>query len=212
MKLSRFQKYCFTLSAFCFLTFLAGCATTWVSESINIIDMIVPAVGAILALVGALSGKVTAGDITLLTSGAEQVTNDLNNVILPLINSYNAAAATAQPGILSQIQSGLQAVIANFSGVLSALHISDAATQAKVEAVANLVLSEIQSLMELIPALKAAAVRGDSDLGGVLKELASQGKVLPLRADQFKHHFNSVMRAKTGDPSVDSVTPKFVLK
>ena len=188
------------LSLFLFGTilWLCGCTTTWVGEATGIINALLPAVTQILGLIVAFGAKgVTPTVIQQVTNIANEATNDLQNVVLPLINQYNAAASAAKPGILSKIDAAVKTVMANFSQILPALHIDDLATQAKIEAVIGAVEGELQDLLNLIP-----VIQGTKALHDV---------TLPLNAKQFTKHFNQIMAARTGNPEVDAIAAKFVV-
>ena len=50
---------------------------------------------------------------------------------------------------------------ANLQGLLPALHIQDAATQAKITAVVGIVLSEVQSLAAIVPLVNPKCIDQD---------------------------------------------------
>ena len=130
---------------------LAGCSTSWIEEAEQIVSALIPAAGNIVALVAAMEGKnVSAGDLQTIQSAGAQAGADLQT-IQSLIAAYQKADEAAKPGILNQIQSAINAVQANLQGLLPALHIKDAATQAKMSAVMGIVLSEVQSLAAVVP-------------------------------------------------------------
>ncbi len=135
----------------CVTITLAGCSTGWIAEAEQIVAALIPAAANIVALVAALQGKsVSAADLQTIQNAGTQAGADLQ-LIQSLIAAYQKADATAKPGILNQIQTAINAVQANCKGCLPALHIKDAATQAKITAVVGIVLSEVQSLAAIVP-------------------------------------------------------------
>jgi len=177
---------------------LTGCTTSWVGEATNIIRMLVPAITQVLGLVVAFGVKgVSPPVIQQVQNIANEATNDLQNIVLPLIESYNSAPDTGKAEYLTKIDAAVKTVMANFSKILPALHIEDPATQAKVEAVIGAVEGELQDLIALVPVLQGTKALHDV--------------TLPLNGKQFKKHFNALMVARTGDRSVDSITPNFVI-
>ena len=117
-----------------------GCSTAWIGQAEEIVAALIPAATNIVTLVAALEGKgVSAADLQTIQSAGTQAGADLQ-LIQSLIAAYQKADATAQPGILNQIQSAINAVQANLQGLLPALHIQDTATQTKITAVVGIVL------------------------------------------------------------------------
>ena len=191
----------------CGAMILSGCSTTWIGEAESIVSALIPAASNILAHVAAAEGKgISAGDLQTIQNAGAQAGADLQ-LIQSLIAAYEKADAAAQPGILNQIESAITAVQGNLQGVLAGLHISDAATQAKVTAVVGIVLSEVQSLAAVVP-----IVRGESSPSSTLaaKSAAKMGHPVsakaPLSASEFVRAYNSTLSARTGDAELDRVT------
>jgi hypothetical protein len=178
-----------------------ACSTSWVSEAEQIVAALVPAVSNVLALVAALQGKsVSAQDLQSIQSAATQAGADLQ-LIQSLIGQYESADASAKPGLLGQIQSAINTVQTNLKAILPALHIQDAATQAKITAVVGIVLSEVQSLAAIVPLV-------DSNAGTQMKAMARTSAKThpPLKASEFVTSYNAAMTAKTGNAAVDRAT------
>ena len=185
---------------------LSGCSTDWVGQAEQIVAALIPAASNIVALVAALQGKsVSTSDLATIQSVGAQAGADLQ-LIQSLIAAYQKADASAKPGILKQIQTAINAVQGNLQGLLQALHIKDAATQAKVTAVIGLVLSEVQSLAALVPLVQGnpsaptLAAKGAASMGHAVSAR------VPLTAGEFVKSFNATMTAKTGNVAVDRVT------
>jgi len=193
----------------CLTLILAGCSTNWIEEAEQIVAALIPAATNIVTLVAGLEGKgVSASDAQLVQSAGAQAGADLQ-LISGLIAAYQKADESARPGILNQIQSGIEAVEANLQGLLGALHIQDAATQAKITAVVGIVLSEVQGLAAVLPAggsshfsQKQREVGHPTSLG---QPTVSGGKT-PLSAREFVKSYNATMRAKTGKVELDRAT------
>lgn len=170
-----------TLSVLCFMVYMAACDTSWVGEANSIITQLAPAIGGILSLLMAFGvSKVTPADITIVQNVSSEAVNDLAKV-KALIEQYSVAETAAKPGVLAQIETIVKTIVDNYSTILPSLHITDAATQAKVEAIVGLVESELESLLNVIP-----AIQGKMSLSQV---------VLPLNAKQFKKHYNRTMQS-----------------
>jgi hypothetical protein len=179
-----------------------GCSTAWVGQAEEIVAALIPAAANIVALVAALQGKsVSAADLQTIQSAGAQAGADLQ-IVQSLITAYQKADAGAQAGILNQIQSAIDAVQANFEGLLPALHIKDAATQAKITAVVGIVLAEVQSLAAIVPLVKAG-----TEAAHVLQKTQGVGHPgVPLSAGAFVDSYNATLTAKTGDVELDRAT------
>lgn len=174
-----------------------GCSTNWIGEGEEIVSALIPAATNTVALVAALQGKgVSQSDLQTIQSVGTQASADLQ-LIGSLITAYQKADASAQPGILNQIDTAISTVQGNLQALLPALHIQDAATQAKVTAVVGLVLSEVQSLAAIIPVIK-----GQSS-GQKLSLAKLDKKRTPLSASEFVESFNRTLTAKTGNADLD---------
>ena len=179
---------------------LMACSTAWIGQAEEIVAALIPATANIVILVATLQGNVSAADLQSVRSAGAEAGADLQSM-QSLIAQYQKADAAAQPGLLNQIQSTLTAVQATLNGLLPALHIKDAATEAKITAVVGILLAEVQSVAEIVPlatggtppAIKIAAARA--------------AKVRPpLNANEFAESYNAMMSAKTGNAELDRAT------
>jgi hypothetical protein len=187
----------------CFTILLTGCTTAWVGQAEEIAAVLVPAAANILAVVAALQGNsVSAADLQTIENAGKQAGADLQ-LVQSLIAAYQTADATAKPGILGQIQSGLDAVQSGLQGLLPALHIKDVATQTKITAVVGLVITEVQSLAAIVPLVNPGASPK------MMARAAAQAKKQPpLSAAEFIASYNATLTAKTGNAELDRVTGK----
>lgn len=160
----------------------AGCSTAWTTEATNIIQLLVPAIEAALGILSAFGVGLPANALSEIESWAQQGTNALTQV-KALIAQYNTAEATAQPGILQEINTLLGVVSSNLAQLLSTIHITDPTTQAKVMAIFQAISSEVQALITLLPAIQGKVTNSEE-----LKQLlASSGYMTPK---EFKKSFN----------------------
>jgi hypothetical protein len=184
---------------------LSGCSMDWIGEAEQIVAALIPAASNIVALVAALQGKsVSAADLATIQNVGAQAGADLQ-LIESLIAAYQKADEGAKPGILNQIQSAIGAVEGNLQGLMPALHIKDAATQAKVTAVVGLVLAEVESLAAVVPLVQGNAAAKIPTLAA--KGAAGMGHPrIPLSANEFVKSYNATMTAKTGNAALDKAT------
>jgi hypothetical protein len=179
---------------------LAGCSTAGIGEVQQIVEVLLPATANLVTLITALRGNVSAQDLQMVQSSGSQVEGDLQ-LMQSLITQYQQADAVAQPGLLGQIQSLTRTVDGVLNGLLPATHIKDAATEAKVTAVVGVLLSEVQSIVEILPMENSDSVRTGRELA-----LRPSPKKAPLSAKEFARSYNATMTAKTGNNSVDHTT------
>lgn len=184
----------------------AGCSTDWIGEAEQIVAALIPAAANLVALVATLQGKtVSAADLQMVQDAGTQAGADLQ-LIRSLIAAYQKADAAAKPGILNQIQSAIGAAQGNLEGLLPALHIKDAATQAKVQAVVGILLAEVQSLAAVVPAIQGSGARNQgAALPRVSLKMGTHPQA-PLSAREFVKSFNASLTAKTGNVELDRVT------
>jgi hypothetical protein len=195
--------------ALCMTMTLAGCSTAWIGQAEEIVAALIPAAANILTLVATLQGKmVSAADLQTIQNAGTQAGADLQ-LIQSLIAAYQKADAATQPGIMNQIQSAIGAVQTTLQGLLQALHIQDAATQAKITAVIGIVLSEVQSLAAIVPLVNsqgAAASGQGSENPHVSQGRRDMAVKIPLSASEFVSSYNATMTAKTGNAELDKAT------
>jgi len=201
--------------ALCLVMVLSGCSTAWVGQAEEIVAALIPAASNIVALAALLQGKsVSAEDLATIQNAGTQVGADLQ-LVQTLISQYEKADASVQPGILNQIEAAIGAAQGNLNSILPALHIKDAATQAKIAAVIGLVISEVEALAAVVPLVRGsevAAAKGPTSRANTAREMGhpsvvSSGKVkAPLSAAEFASSFNKVMTARTGNVDLDRAT------
>lgn len=177
-RLSRF----FTLFTilWCMALFTTACTTAWTSEAINIINLLVPAITAALAILTSFGKGVSPGVLASVQSWSNQATVDLRTVA-GLIDQYNAADATAKAGLLTEIQTMLQVLIDNLNVILPEVHVDDQVTQDRITAVIATVASEITALINLVPALQGR-VTGHAEVKKLMHAVKSP--------DEFRDEFN----------------------
>src|SRR5258706_16383331 len=120
-----------------------ACSTAWVGEAERIVAALIPATANLVTLVATLQGKnVSTADLQMIQSAGGQAEADLQ-LMQSLITQDQKTDAAAQPELLRQIQAEMSVVQSNLNGLLPALHIKDASTQAKITAVIGILLSEV---------------------------------------------------------------------
>jgi hypothetical protein len=192
----------------CAAMILTACSTAWIAEAEEIVAALIPAAANLLTLIEALQGNgVSTQDLQVMQSASTQAQADLQ-LINTLVTQYQQATdAATQASLLAQIQTAITTVQSNLSGLLPALHITDPATQAKVTAVIGLILSEVQSLEAILPAVQPAVSLSASVAQASAKTKTKRVKP-PLSASQFRASYNAIMTAKTGNATLDGAAAK----
>jgi hypothetical protein len=192
----------------CATMILTACSTAWIAEAEEIVAALIPAAANLLTLIEALQGNgVSTQDLQVMQSASTQAQADLQ-LINTLVTQYQQATdAATQASLLAQIQTAITTVQSNLSGLLPALHITDPATQAKVTAVIGLILSEVQSLEAILPAVQPAVSLSASVAQASAKTKTKRVKP-PLSASQFRASYNAIMTAKTGNATLDGAAAK----
>jgi hypothetical protein len=190
-----------TGAVLCGILVWTACSTAWIAEAEQIVGVLIPGIANLLTLVSSLEGKnVSSEDLQAVQSTGAQAEADLE-LLQSLITQYKEADADAQPGLLQQIQIELSAAQSNLIGLLPALHIKDAATEAKLSAVIEVLLSEVHSVAAIVPVLDASASSATVALASKESRMRSS-----LRAREFVSLYNRTMAAKTGDVELDRST------
>jgi hypothetical protein len=185
----------------CGMLMCTACSTAWIGEAEQIVAALIPATANLVTLVATLQGEnVSASDLQAIQSAGTQAGADLQ-LMQSLIAQYQRANAAAQPGLLNQIQTAMGAVQSTLNGLLPALHVKDAATQAKVTAVLGIVLSEVESVAAIVPLVKSEA-----PLAMMTMATKTVKKQPPLTASEFVSSYNATMTAKTGNRDLDHAT------
>jgi hypothetical protein len=194
MKNAGMVKGCVVV-VLCVMMMCTACSTAWIGEAEEIVAALIPATANLVGLVAALQGKnVSAADLqTIQRAGAQA--GAVLQLMQSLITQYQKADAAAQPGILNQIQAAMSAVQSTLNGLLPALHIEDAATQAKISAVVGVMISEVESVAAIVPLVDTAEMKATATKQAKTKA--------PLTASEFVSSYNATMTAKTGDAELD---------
>ena len=194
----RLQRFFLLSAVFHFCLLLTACSSDWVSQAVAIVGVLEPAVMAALSILAAFGLGLSPDVLTKIQAWAQQIQSDLTNVIKPLIDQYNQAAADAKPGLLAEIQTALQVVQTNMSNILAAAHVADPAKQAKINAILGAIQAEITALVNLVPVLQGKVTDTHEQIKAV-HALKS--------AEKFKHDFNNLVHQEFGDVKSDQLIP-----
>jgi len=159
---------------------MTGCGD-WEAQASSIITLLGPAIQAAIAILAAFGVGVSATVQEQFAAWSAQAQTDLVT-IKGLIAQYQAAAASAQPGILNEIIAVVGTTNTNLSSILTALHVTDATTQARIAAVFAAITEMLTAIVNLVPAVQ----------GQVSTERRLElYKLFKTKAGQFKATFNA---------------------
>lgn len=170
--------------------FSTACSTAWVSTVDSIIAAAAPALINILQIVAvAKGGAMNSGLASKINTDAAAI--------------KTVAADFAKDGSTNTCTT-LQSAIATYQSdqvlVLQVAQVSDSATQTKIALLTDLVAGTVQAITAAIPACQApASLRRTFEVGP------------PLKLRSFVTTYNAILRAKTGNPDVDALTPKLAI-
>ena len=180
--------------------FATACSTAWVTEAIAITNAILPVAVNVIQLVTALQGSATsASDAALAQKWANTVTADLTT-LKTLLDQYNAATASAKPGILNQVETAIGVTQNDLGTLLPTLHITNPQTVAKITAIVGLVSAEIQSIAALVQAAQ-----------GKTSAWHRLSAPKPMTAKEFKAAYKTLVKSPSGYEPLDSATGALVL-
>ncbi len=178
-----------------------ACTTAWIGEAEQIVAVLIPATVNLVTLAATLQGSnVSAADFQTIQSAGAQAGADLQ-LMQSLIAQYQNAEAAAKPGLLNQIQAALRAVQLTLNGLLPALHIKDAASQAKITAVVGILISEAESVAAIVPLVSGSA---SPEMAAMAARQVKRQP--PLSASEFVTSYNATMSAKSGNSGLDHAT------
>lgn len=169
-----------------------GCSVNWVTEVSGMVPALGAAAAAFLGLLTAFGTKVPSAAMQTITAWEGELQKDLGT-LTGLINDYNAAEGDGKQPVLAEIEGVANDIVSKFTTILPALHVDNPATQAKVTAVAQAILVQMQAIAAIIPVVEGTAK---------VQEVANAGR-LPMNAQQFAVHFNQIVAHATGDAETD---------
>jgi uncharacterized protein YceK len=169
--------------------FMAGCASpTWLTDAANIIPLLVSGAGSVLSFIAALTGNAVAADILAeISTWGTKVESGLKN-IETLVGEYNAAPGAT---LLSDIEQAANLVVGDINSLGTIIGIP-AALLSKLQEFANLILTQLENWISLIPALKALPAGSKLTIS------------IPMDKKTFKDQFNAIIANPTGNPDVDA--------
>jgi hypothetical protein len=180
---------------------LIACSTSWITQAEAIVQVLLPAATNVLTLISVFSGKSVDPEVVAdVAKASAEVNSDLRQ-LATLIRDYTALPESQKATQLDKINAVLALAQQHASDLMRAAHVKDQALQVKVSAVIGLVISELQSIEQLIPIVR----------GGNRATVSRAVKVPPLAAKSLKNAFNATMSAPSGNTDLDQVARTLIL-
>jgi hypothetical protein len=171
--------------------FCTACSTAWVTTLDSILAAAAPALIDILEIVAAANGQVVnAAEVSKINTDAAAIES--------LASDFASASSLAAFGVCSQLQASIVAYQSDQQLVLSTAQVSDANTQTKITLLSNLVEGTVEALLAVIPSCQTA-------------KFAMPLSAPPLSVMKFVTSYNAILTTKTGNATVDMLTPKLKL-
>lgn len=178
--------------------FTTGCSTSWITEAEAIVTEAVPIATSIIQLVAILGNStISQSDVNLITQYSGQVNADFN-LVGTLLTGYNSANALTTE---QKINAALADAQTNLNQILTATHITDPATVAKINAAVGIIQAEIQAAENLVPHNQTATL---------LQGTSRASRLLTAR--QFHTAYAATFNAPTGSVVVDAAVKRVAFK
>lgn len=173
-----------------------GCTTAWVSTLDSILAAAAPALINILEIVSVSNNK------PIDTAQVAKITTDAA-AIKSLAADFAKASSVAGPGLCQQLNAAVSSYQADENLVLQVAQVSDSNTQSKILLLSTLVAGTVEAVTAVIPACSAPSATFST-------AIAFKGAPA-LKLNSFITTYNTILKAKTGNPAVDALTPTLTL-
>lgn len=153
---------------------LTACTASWLSDFEKYVTLAAPAIIDIIEIIAIAQGvQANAGTMAKINADAAALEK--------LASDYSAASASAQPGIVPQIQAAFNTLQQDASTIFQVAQVNDPAKQALIQSLIVLVQNTFTQIASMIPQAKTGKV--------MAKQL--------LPADQFVSRYNALVSAGT---------------
>jgi hypothetical protein len=180
--MKKFQRFCLLWALLNLILLLTGCG--WVTQAASIINLLIPAIQAALALLAAFGVGVSPTVLASVQKWGQEAARTLTDVVNPLIDEYKQAIDSAKGDVLNKIQAALQVTIADLGNILPSLHVTNPATESKIRAVFELLMAQLVALINVLPAIE----------GKVSHREAAKLAHAVIPPEDFKKEFNRLTR------------------
>lgn len=168
---------------------VTGCAApTWLIDSTNLIPLLVASATSLLSFVAGLTGNVVAAEVlSAISAWSNKVEAGLKNVE-ELIAQYKDSPSDTT---LQKAEEVAQLVISDIKTFDQIIGVPDVISE-KLQAFAQLLLTQLEAWLSLLPAAKASTLAGTTFTVSV-----------PLTAKAYKAAHNDILTSPTGHDETD---------
>jgi len=173
---------------------VTGCiAPTWLTDAEALMPVLIASGTSILSFIGVVSGNPEIGAALAV---AMPIIKDVLAGLKDLDAMIREYKGTKDDSIMTKIEDTAAVVRDNLSKLLADVGLP-AVLAAKLSQWAELVISQLDAWLEILPAIKT---------GVETKTIAHMPKPASdkvMRADDLKNAFNNLLDQPTGDPTID---------
>jgi hypothetical protein len=187
-------------ACFSLMIALTACnAPAWLTEAQLLLPVIGASITSVLSFLAGLSGN--AG-LAAVLAGVTTIITNVGNGLNDLIAAVEAYKENPSDTLLQKIQGIADAISANLQKVLTDSGIPAAIAQ-KIQAWAQLVVSQMDVWLKIVPQVHAAVMAKNLHM---MAKPPKGAKIMTV--DQFTAAHNAIWEVPTGDPKVDVELPK----
>lgn len=186
--------------AFACCCLMTGCEElTWLNDALNLMPVLVASAASIVSVLAALTGNaVPAAVLAEISAWSTKVEAGLKN-IEALVAQYKT---TPGESLLAEIEAAAQLSVSDISSFSTIVGVP-AALAAKLQSVAQLILTQLEAWLSLLPVFKATATANTATSPTPVPAFAA-----PVTHKAFSSLFNATLQMPTGDDDVDQATAK----
>ena len=191
-----------SISAVFTLCLLAtGCnVPAWLQDAQTLVPVILSSVTTVLSFLAALTGNpALAAAIGLITP----IINDVNAGLTDLEQIIAQYKANPSDTLLQKIEEAAGTISANLQKVLTDTGLPAALAQ-KIQAWAQLALSQLEAWLAILPALHLAATANSMHVLSALKPASDN----VMSAKALHESLTAILAAPTGDSAIDAAMDK----
>ncbi len=178
----------------CALCACAG-ANVWLEDAINLVPILVAGATSIVSLIAAFTGNAVAADVLAeISTWSNKVEAGLKN-LESLVQQYKA---TPGESLLAEIEDVANLAVSDI-GAFNQIIGVPTALSAKIQSLAQLLLSQVEALLSLIPAIKAATAAATASSPTPIPAF-----VAPMAANIYKAQHNAILNVVSGDDPTDA--------
>ena len=191
--------------AFAVCMVVTGCAApAWLTDAESLIPILGASITSVLSFIAAMTGN--AGLSSVLNAISTVIT-DVGNGLTELQSLITQYKSNPSETTLQKIEDVANLISTNLNQILTATGLP-AAVASKIQSWAQLVLTQLEAWLAVLPSLKVAAAAKSER---VLMSIPAPANDKIMSAAALKGAINEIWTTPTGDPTVDAALVKVKL-